>query len=413
MSLLNRPEIDVAIVGAGPYGLSIAAHLRALDIPFRIFGQPMLSWQNHMPRGMFLKSEGFASNLYDPQASFTLANYCTELGLPYNDVGKPVPLEVFIAYGLEFQKRLVPELEHTDIQLIKEADPSGGFALETSNGETFQASNVVVAAGITHFGYLPPVLSGHSTEFVTHSYEHADLSRFRDRAVAVVGGGASAIDLAVGLHEAGASVTLIARRSAIAFHEQQSKRSLVQKMLAPRSGLGVGWRSWLCTNAPLVFHSMPASLRIRAVERHLGPAPGWFMKDRAVGRFPFLLGSTISQVRVRDGKVCLTYKDKSQEEHSLEVDHIIGATGYRVEMDRLGFIDHGLLRQIQTLNGSPILDRSFESSVKRLYLTGVAAANSFGPLMRFAYGADFTARRVTRQLAHSVARRPRAVLSGS
>ena len=411
MSLLSRPEIDIAIVGAGPYGLSIAAHLRALDIPFRIFGQPMLSWQNHMPRGMFLKSEGFASNLYDPRASFTLADFCAEFGVLYNDVGNPVPLEVFVAYGLEFQKRLVPELEHIEIQLIKEADASGGFELETSNGGTFQASNVVIAAGITHFGYLPPVLSGHSTEFVTHSYEHADLSRFRDRAVAVVGGGASAIDLAVGLHETGASVTLIARRSAIAFHEQPSNRSLFQKMIAPRSGLGVGWKSWLSSKAPLVFHAMPASLRIRAVERHLGPAPGWFMKDRAVGQFPFLLCSTISQVRICDGKVCLTYKDKAHEEHSLEVDHIIGATGYRVDMDRLGIIDGGLLRQIQTLNGSPILDRNFESSVKRLYLTGVASANSFGPLMRFAYGAGFTARRVTRHLAHSAARRPQAVLS--
>ena len=304
----------------------------------------------------------------------------------------------------------MPELEHTDILFIKEAGVAGVFALETSNGETFRASNVVVAAGITHFGYLPPELSGHSTEFVSHSYEHADLSRFRDRAVAVIGGGASAIDLAVGLHEAGASVTLIARRRAIAFHDHQSERSLVQRMLAPRSGLGIGWRSWLCTNAPLVFHSMPASLRIRAVERHLGPAPGWFMKDRALGQFPFVLGSTISQVKNVGSIVVLNYKDNTNQEHALEVDHVIGATGYRVNMERLGFIDRGLLRKIRTLNGSLILDRNFQSSVKRFYLTGVAAANSFGPLMRFAYGAGFTGRRIARHLATSASRRPQAGL---
>ena len=58
--------IETAIVGAGPYGLSIAAHFRSRGIPFRIFGRPMDSWLAHMPKGMMLKSDGFASNIYDP-----------------------------------------------------------------------------------------------------------------------------------------------------------------------------------------------------------------------------------------------------------------------------------------------------------------------------------------------------------
>src|ERR1019366_1767293 len=96
---------DVAIVGAGPYGLSLAAHLKAAGISFRIFGSPMGFWLNHMPRGMHLKSEGFASSLYDPESSFTLQAYCSESGLPYADMGSPVPLEEFASYGLEFQRR--------------------------------------------------------------------------------------------------------------------------------------------------------------------------------------------------------------------------------------------------------------------------------------------------------------------
>jgi FAD-dependent urate hydroxylase len=56
--------VEVVIVGAGPYGLSIAAHLRALGIGFRIFGDPMHTWREQMPEGMMLKSEGFASNIY-------------------------------------------------------------------------------------------------------------------------------------------------------------------------------------------------------------------------------------------------------------------------------------------------------------------------------------------------------------
>jgi hypothetical protein len=396
MSRSSTPDLDVAIVGAGPYGLSIAAHLRTIGISYRIFGQPMLSWQNHMPRGMFLKSEGFASNLYDPTDSLTLSNYCAEAGLPYNDIGDPVPLKTFVAYGLAFQQRLVPELEQTNVQRINEI--SGGFEIATAIGETLRAREVVVAAGISHFAYLPPVLSGHSTEFVTHSYEHADLSRFRDCAVAVIGGGASAVDIAAGLHDAGADVTLIARRDSIAFHDSSGPRSLVQRFLAPRSGLGLGWRSWLCTNAPLVFHSMPAKLRIRAVERHLGPAPGWFMKDRVVGRFPILVGCTINDLKIHEGRARLTYGSSGRADCHLTVDHVIGATGYRVDLDRLTFIDDPLRSKIKRLNGSPILDRSFESSVRGFYFTGVASANSFGPLMRFAFGAKVTSRRLTKRL---------------
>src|SRR5262249_5759765 len=118
---------NVAIVGAGPYGLSLAAHLRAVGLSFRIFGKPMLSWQSHMPAGMFLKSEGFASDLYDPDDSFPLSAYCAEHRLPYADIGRPVPLETFIAYGIAFQKRFVPDLESTDVEIVTRAPD--GFAI--------------------------------------------------------------------------------------------------------------------------------------------------------------------------------------------------------------------------------------------------------------------------------------------
>ena len=150
---MYKAEVPVAIIGAGPYGLSIAAHLRALRIPFRIFGEPMQSWREHMPRGMSLKSEGFASSLADPEDAFTLRKYCEGAGLPYKDVGYPVPLECFVAYGLEFQRRLVPDLERHEIKRLTRQP--GGFALVTSTGEEFGARRVVVATGISHFGHVP------------------------------------------------------------------------------------------------------------------------------------------------------------------------------------------------------------------------------------------------------------------
>src|ERR1700739_4804318 len=110
---------DVVIIGAGPYGLSIAAHLRARNVHFRIFGSPMRTWIEQMPKGMRLKSDGFASSLFEPDSKFTLEAYCREKGLPYADLGLPVPLETFVAYGLEFQKRFVPQLEQKSVVSLR------------------------------------------------------------------------------------------------------------------------------------------------------------------------------------------------------------------------------------------------------------------------------------------------------
>ena len=107
---------DIAIVGAGPYGLSLAAHLGPTGRSYRIFGEPMRFWSRHMPQGMHLKSEGFASNLSDPRSEFTLEAFCRDRGIDYAPIGLPVALETFIDYGREFQRRYVPRLEQVDIQ---------------------------------------------------------------------------------------------------------------------------------------------------------------------------------------------------------------------------------------------------------------------------------------------------------
>jgi thioredoxin reductase len=397
---VHDSELPVVIIGAGPYGLSIAAHLRALRVPFRIFGEPMQSWREHMPRGMLLKSEGFASQLYDPERSFPLERYCRNRGLPYNDLGEPVPLETFVAYGLEFQRRLVPELEHQKIKRLRR--DSGRFALTTSSGETLSARHVVIATGITDFGYVPPELDGHSPERITHSSAHADLSGFGGQRVAVIGGGSSAIDIAALLHEAGADVNVVARRQSIDFHEPTVEpRPLNQRILAPRSGLGLGWRSRLCTDAPLLFHAMPQSFRLRVVKRHLGPAPGWFMKDRVVGRFPLHLASVIDGLEMKDRNVQLRIRGPSGKT-TLEVDHVISATGYKPVIRRLQFLEEALIRQIGTVDEAPILNRHFECSVPGLFWVGLASANSFGPLTRFAFGARYTAARLSRHLVWSL-----------
>ena len=139
--------LELAIVGAGPYGLSIAAHVRRLGVPFRIFGRPMDSWRDHMPKGMMLKSDGFASNISDPDLNFTLKHFCHERGLSYSDDKLPVPLETFTAYGLAFGERMVPELENKLVVRLDRA-PGEGFDLELEDGERVTTRRIILAVGI-------------------------------------------------------------------------------------------------------------------------------------------------------------------------------------------------------------------------------------------------------------------------
>ena len=394
---------DIAIIGAGPYGLSIAAHLRQRGIPFRIFGRPMDSWLVHMPKGMMLKSDGFASNIYDPDADFTLRQFCAERGIEYSDLGLPVARETFSAYGLAFQERIVPELE--DNLVVSLDRRPGGFVLQLDNGETVTAGRVVLAVGITHFEYIPPELAHLPSEFLSHSFRHHDLERFRGRSVVVIGGGASAIDLAGLLHETGADVQLVSRQ-ALKFHSMPTgkPRSLWQRIRHPQSGLGPGLRSHFFSNAPLAFHYLPERLRLHLVRTILGPSGGWFTRDKVIGQVPVLVGYAPQAAEVQDRKVRLHLRGNDGSEREVLTEHIIVATGYRVDLNRLPFLTVEFRWKIKAVNGTPVLSSAFESSIPGLYFVGIAAANSFGPVMRFAYGAGFAARSLARTMLKSIPR---------
>jgi thioredoxin reductase len=397
--------VENAIIGAGPYGLSIAAHFRRRGIPFRIFGRPMDSWLNHMPKGMMLKSDGFASNIYDPDEAFTLGKFCAEQGIKYLDAGLPVRLEIFSAYGLAFRERLLPELEDKLVVNLDRAP--GGFVVRLENGETVTARRVVLAVGITHFEYVPENLSHLPPEFLTHSFRHADPEVFRGRSVVVIGGGSSAIDLAAALHEAGADVQLVARQSALKFHSIPTgkPRSAWHQIRHPQSGLGPGLRSRFFSDAPGLFHYLPERLRIELVARTLGPSAGWFVKDK-MAHVPCLLGYTPQSAEVQDGRVRLHVRSEDGSEREVPTEHIIAATGYKVDLTRLKFLSGGIRSQVRTVKGSPVLSPTFESSAPGVYFAGLAAANSFGPVMRFAFGAGFAARRLTETMVKALAQLP-------
>ncbi|MFD0663779.1 NAD(P)/FAD-dependent oxidoreductase [Thermocatellispora tengchongensis] len=130
----------------------------------------------------------------------------------------------------------------------------------------------------------------------------------------------------------------------------------------------------------------------------LGPAGAWWLRERFAGRVPLHTGVRIASAEPGRG-VRLTLVGADGATATMRADHVIAATGYAVDVTRIGVLEESLRRAIRTDGAMPRLSRTFETSVPGLYLTGLAAAGTFGPAMRFVYGAAFAARRLTQGCA--------------
>lgn len=405
---MNRT--DVAIVGAGPYGLSLAAHLRARGADYRQFGIPMRLWQASMPKGMFLKSQGFASSFSDPDGTHTLESFCAATGRAYEPCGDPVALSTFVSYGQWFQSDLGLEVDESlVVRLTKTGD---GFVLELGNGAEVLARRVVVAVGVEHFAYTPAPLAELPAGLCTHSSRHADPAAFRGREVVVVGAGQSALELAGLMHENGATVQILARRDVVWNGTPGCPpRPLLERLKAPQNGLGEGWKIWACANLPGVYRRLPRDTRIAKARSVLGPAGANWLRDRVDGRVPVLTRRTVAEAKALDGRVRLGVTEPGGTSVQLEADHVIAATGYRVDLGRLTFLAAGLRSGLRTVGGSPAVGRDFQSSVTGLYFMGPAVAPTFGPVTRFVYGSRHAATTVARQLAGRSASGSRRMLA--
>ncbi len=395
--------LDVVIVGAGPYGLSLAAHLNQTGVSFRVFGKPLDTWRHHVPKGMKLKSDGFASSLSSPLPKSRLEDYCAANGLPYSDTGFPVELYHFNAYATWFQKTFVPNLDQRCVtKLTREGDL---FAITLEDGETIDARRVVLAVGITWYARKPDELENLPDWAASHSFQHHEVSQFKGKEVIVLGAGSSATDLAATLDDAGAFVRIVGRRKALPFHSAPSATdsSFLNQIRRPSTGIGPGWRSFFCANTPLLFHRMPEDLRLRAVKRHLGPSAGYFMRERIEGKIRTLMGQTLSGASAQDGHVALDLIDRATgAATTITCDHVIAATGYKVDLNKLPFLSRALVACVDKVENTPILSDNFETSVDGLYMTGISAANAFGPLLRFMVGAEFAAPRLAAHLRRRI-----------
>jgi thioredoxin reductase len=128
------------------------------------------------------------------------------------------------------------------------------------------------------------------------------------------------------------------------------------------------------------------------------------MRERVLGRVPILAGYQLREASPSPAGVTLRFETSEGSIEEMTTEHVVAATGYRPDLRRLPFLNAELLSQIRTVLHTPVLTAQFQSSVPGLYFIGPVAANSFGPVMRFAVGARFTARRIARHLAAPVRR---------
>ena len=384
---------QVAIIGAGPYGLAAAAHLRARNVETRIFGEPMEFWTKHMPRGMFLRSGPGASSLGDPDGRLRLDRYRSLHHLPD---ATPVPIADFIRYGLWFQERAVPDVDQRHVTQL--ATAAQGFRVRLDDGEEFHARRVVVATGIGLFAQRPVHFAELPAALVSHSLDHADLSRFARQRVLVVGAGQSGLESAALLHEAGAAVEVLARARKITWLGQTPSQptllSTVRRLLSPIARppldiMGPRFMSWLIA-WPRMFRKMPSALQDYLTARAVRPAGAAWLVPRLAG-VPLTTGCSVAAATPTSSQLRLRLSDGSER----LVDHVLLCTGYRVDIARYAFLTADLRRAVQTCDGYPDLTDGFESSVPGLHFVGTPAANSFGPLCRFVVGTRYVARALT------------------
>ncbi len=386
----NQADCNVTIIGAGPYGLSAAAFLRAANVETRVFGEPMSFWERQMPAGMCLRSNWGASQIADPGRALTFDAHCRQWG---NQVPKPIPLNLFVGYGHWYQRQAVPDLDRRLIRSIEAG--ATGFKVVVADGESFTSRRVVVATGISNFASRPPEFDGISAALASHTSQHNDLGKFKGQRVVVIGAGQSALESAALLKEAGVDVEVIARQTVlnwVGLHPRLHHLGPVSKLLYSTRDVGPAGISRLVA-APHLFRRFPRWFQERTAYRAIRPAVAGWLRSR-ITNVPVTLGRKIVSVTTTGSQLCLKLDDGTER----LVDHALLATGFRVDISRYQFLSPSLLERVETVDGYPVLRRGLECSIQGLHFLGKPAAWSFGPLVGFVSGTEFAAN----ELVHSI-----------
>src|SRR6266404_6398969 len=384
---------QVVIVGAGPYGLAAAAHLVSANIHLRVFGKAMESWERHMPAGMLLRSYWEGSHISDPHGDLTLGRYQRALGVP---LPRPVRRDGFINYGQWFQRKAVPDLDGRRVARIEAA--SKGFRVMLEDSESVWARRVVIATGIASFAWRPRQFNTVPPSLASHSSEHGDLGRFAGQCVVVVGGGQSALESAALLRDSGATVEVIVRAPGVHWlrygtrlhnwlHHQYNP---IRRILYPPSDVAPPGLNWI-VDTPDLFRRLPFAIHSRIERRAIRPAGAGWLRPRMKG-VRITTGRVVMSANLVGRRVRLKLDDGTER----CVDHILIATGYRVDISRCTFLAPDLVPSLRRVDGYPELTAGFEASLPGLHFLGAFATRTFGPLMSHIAGTKYAASALTR-----------------
>lgn len=385
----ERINPEVAIVGAGPYGLSVAAHLRAAGVKAQVFGRPLSFWRA-MPPQMSLRSPWSASSLSDPGRRFDLDAYIKRHGIPRQE---PVPISLFLDYGDWFRDYAVGEVDPASVSCIEEG--KNGFTLQISDGREIGASRVVIATGVQGFANLPDFADRLPRELAAHTGEQIRFDDYRGLHVGVIGAGQSALETAVFLHEHGADVEVITRGPVRwADRRLYEMGGLVRTVFYPPADVGPVGLNWL-VSFPSVFRLLPTEPRGKLTRRAVRPSGAKWLKDRFEPGIHATTFVDVVSAEATDGGVKLVTSDGVTR----HFDRLVFGTGYRPDVGEIPILGERVRCRIQRSGRYPRLNRHFESSLCGLHFVGAIASGSFGPLCKFVAGADYAARAVARAAA--------------
>lgn len=388
-------QYDVVVVGAGPYGLTTAAHLRAKGLHVAVFGKTLELWRNRMPPGMFLRSHWWATSLSDPQGKYSIERFLNESS--EHKACHPLPIDAFLDYSEWFQKHAVPDVDETYVTSIVRQDKR--FVLTLEDGRVVRSPVVVMAIGVYYYANRPEEYSGLPTELVSHSFDHAGFDHFAGKKLAIIGGGQSAVENAALLSEAGATVELVSRSPIHWLSRDRSyERTWLDKIKAPDATIAAGWNNWFLDHLPYAFYRFPQERKDRIFRNYYNAAASDWLQPRVFGKVNVREGQKVTQMQAAGNGVEVVLSNGDV----LTVDHVMLATGYLVNVNNLNMIHPSLLAQVRRdEKNSPVLNHYFESNVSGLYFTGLSTVPCFGPLYRFVGGNGMSARRIT----HAIVRR--------
>jgi FAD-dependent urate hydroxylase len=380
--------LDVAVIGAGPFGLSVAAHLAHRRV--RAFGRPMETWHTRMPPDMRLRSDWDETNLSAPQDRGSIDQWAMAVGEPREE---PIPLQKFLRYAEWFRTTLVPENDPSDVVQLERG--GGGFRVTTAAGDETDAHDVVVAVGVTPFPHAPPPFDAFLGEGVSFAIDRQDYAVYRGRPVIVVGGGQGGLEAAALARRAGAEVEIVIRSQLRWFTDREpyKPRGRLQQRLYriayPVVGYGPPPLNRLALH-PDAFAALPDPARRTVAQRILRAGGSPWVRGEIEGKVRVTEGTAVQRLERSGGGLRLTLSDGTRREAAA----VVVSAGFRFALDRLAFLSPAIRDAVAVRDGWPVLDRYFRASDPHLLFVGFAAERRFGPIARFVNGSRFTAYRV-------------------